>query len=164
MYLSWEPPDVQTDVAGYKLYAGITYLSVANKEFIPIDIGKRLSFCLEIADGLMGVFFAVVSYDERGIDSVPSNIVYMLVGNIQGDCNSKNNCTPYQEARVDGQDLAVLGQYWRQTVTHQNINCSKEFIVEIPSLKQKADLNKDGRIDGRDLSILGQRWWETMPP
>jgi len=165
-YLSWDPPDIATDVVGYKVYSGMTYSSVANKEIIPVDVGNRLSFCLELADGLLGAFFAVTTYNAAGYESILSNIAYFLAGNIVGDCNSESDCTPYQNARVDGQDLAIMGRpdIWGQTVTHQVINCSAEFVVQIPTLKQKADLNKDGRIDGKDQTILGQRWGKTLPP
>ncbi|MFA6278929.1 MAG: hypothetical protein WC638_02475 [Candidatus Paceibacterota bacterium] len=161
-YVSFDPSIDETNgIAGYRVYVGLTYASVANQTVTPINIGSRHSYCINAPDNVPGFFVAVSTLDNRGMESVSSNVVYILYGNIKEDAWDG---TSYNAARVDGQDLAIIGQYWGQTVTQQNINCNAEFVIEVPTLKQKADLYPDGHIDGRDQSIVGQRWGKILPP
>jgi len=159
--ISFDPPSSGPTPTGYKVYVGLTYWSVFYKQVTPFDIGNRHSYCQNIVDNIPGFFISVSSYNEIGESDVYQPIAYILYGNIKGDWDDG---TSYSTARVDGQDQTVIGQYFGQMVSHQYIDCTTEFVLQIRTLKQKADLNKDGRIDGKDLSILGQKWGKTLPP
>jgi len=161
VYISFNPPASGSVPTGYKVYVGTTYASVANKQVTPVDIGNRHSYCLNLVDNIVGFFLTVSAYNSTGEGPLFQPIAWVLYGNIVGDWNDGIS---YAAARVDGQDQTAIGQYFGQTVAQQQFICNEEFVVQVPSLKQKADLNRDGRVDGKDLSILGQKWGKTLPP
>ncbi len=127
---------------------------------MPIDIGNRKSYCFSVRDDVPGFFVGVTAYNSS-METDFDKIAWILYGNVTGDYYDD---IPYTSAQVNGQDQAVIGQYFGRTVTHQYIDCTQEFVVQIPSLFQRADLNSDGRVDGKDLSILGRKWYKTLPP
>lgn len=163
VYLSW---DASADEAswssggGYQVYWGTSRLAVQNLTTAnKISVGKRHSACVQIDDVSPVYFFVVTAINPQGGESVPSNLVYDLFGNIVGD---SNDGTPPSSARVDGADQAVIGIYFgRSGITHQTYNCQSDFVITLPSDLQKADLNKDGRINGFDLMELGVRFGNT---
>jgi len=167
LYLSWLPSKIVEDqIVGYRVYAGPTHQSIVNKKTVPVDVGNRHSYCLKVANAnkLSSIFVAVTAYDANGNESMLSDILYFLPGNIVGGCDDEDDCLPYDQVRVDGDDLAVIKQYLGRSVTHQVIDCSKEFVVQVETPMQRADLNRDRKIDEKDLSILALQFGKALSP
>ena len=161
--VSWTASTSQVD--GYRIYYSPNLEEVESKTapFVDVD-GSKTSACIDLGINeysINGFFAGATAYNENGESDGMSNIVYHLYGNIYG--NDWDGVS-HLDARVDGQDLNILGFYFGQAVTHQQIERALNFILENPELKQRADLNKDGRIDGYDLMSLAVRFGNKMPP
>jgi len=158
--VSWTANTEQVD--GYRIYYSPDLQEVLGKTASFVQVIGKTSTCIQPdfnEYSIKGYFVGATAYNDAG-ESDLSNIVYVLFGNIYG--NDWDGITA-SEARVDGQDLNILGFYFGQTVTHQQIDCAVNFVLENPDLKQRADLNGDGRIDGYDLMELAVRFGNTMP-
>jgi len=152
--LCWDPSPRAT---GYRVYWGHSYDEVAA---LPDSQSMNVYVCsacievdIEVDDDYYshGVFFAVTAYNSFG-ESAPA-IGYVLWGNIIGGFNDG---TPWRDAKVDPYDLGALGYYWGQSVSHPSLVCGTDFsFAAVPTIKQSADLDRNGRIDGYDLDILG---------
>ena len=157
--MSWDA-NTEPDLAGYKIYWGITYNEVANKVNFLQDVGNKTCACIDVDDGSYKfIFLGVTAYDTQGFES-SATVGYVLFGNIIGDYN---NGTPYTSAQVDGTDLITLGLHFGEVVTHPTYDCAGTFAIELPADAQKADLNYDNWIDGFDLIYLGLRFGNYIP-
>jgi len=151
--LSWDPNN-EPDLAGYRVYWATKVDNLLTKTSYMMDVGKKTSACIQVDDAQKVWFIGVSAYNTSGYES-SLTMGYHLFGNIKGDFNEG---TPYTNARVDGEDLIYIGLYFGKTVYHNNYDCSTGFSIELPTMIQKADLNKDGRIDGADLVELSVRF------
>ena len=156
--MSWNP-NSEADLAGYHVYISTTYQKAFSKNgdiaSFSTGVSSQPSVCYDFNDSAYKVIYiGLTAYDLTGNES-EATVGYFLKGNIVGDFFDG---TPYTAARVDGQDLITFGLYFADYTTHQQINCSQSFIIQIPNQKQKADLDGSGRIDGRDLGELGLRY------
>ena len=153
---SWDA-NTEPDLAGYNVYIATTYDNVSQ------GIGDiyyfsttETCFCYDEGDRDV-VFLAVTAYNTAGLESDPT-IVYLLSGNIWG---TSSDGVSYANTRVDGQDLISLGLYFGSVTSHQEIDCSGTFVVELTGLAQRSDFNRSRRIDGLDLIELGLRFGNT---
>jgi hypothetical protein len=73
--LSWDPPAIATDVAGYKVYHGSASGSYSAAE----DAGNQLAFRVKNLPGILTYYFAVTAYNAAGYESVFSNEVFVAL-------------------------------------------------------------------------------------
>lgn len=157
--MSWDA-NTEPDIAGYKVYWGITYNDVVNKVNLLQDVGNKTCACVDINDGTYNfVFLGVTAYDTETAES-EATVGYVLFGNITG---GYNDGIPYTSAQVDGMDLITLGLHFGEVVTHPTYDCDGTFTIQLPTDAQKADLNHDNWIDGFDLIYLGLRFGNYIP-
>lgn len=128
----------------------------ANIATITIPDVNQPSFCCDVPDHLLFVYFAVVAVDNSNEESDPA-IGWVLLGDIY---NTFNDGAPHTAARVDGLDLSTLGIYFAYVLptSHQQIDCDTYFTVQGATLAQRCDLNGSGRVDGFDLIELGLKF------
>lgn len=147
---SWDA-NTEPDLAGYNVYIATTY---DNAFQLIGDIyyfsTTETSFCYDEGDRDV-VFLTVTAYDTEGFESDPA-MAYSLRGNIWG---TYEDGVSYTNARVDGQDLITLGLYFGLVTSHQKINCSGTFVIELTGLDQRSDFDRSRRVDGLDLIELG---------
>jgi len=162
--VSWDPNLEHVD--GYRIYYSPNLEEVESKTapFVEVD-GSKSSACIDLGINeysINGFFAGAIAY-EGSIESDMSNIVYHLYGNIYG--NDWDGVS-HLDARVDGLDLNIIGFYFNQSVTHQEIDCNQNFALENPDLRQRADLHRDAnnRIDGYDFIKWYFRRGNKMPP
>ncbi|GAX59757.1 hydrolase of the metallo-beta-lactamase superfamily [Candidatus Scalindua japonica] len=153
---SW---DEVTGASWYNVYISTTHDKAFNKVG---DIATLTTFSTFICHDIpyySVIFVGVTAVDSRGYETEVSNIPYILKGNIAG---TYEEGVPYTDARVDENDLTVLGAHWGQSASHLTYECSYFHIgPEIPTQLQSADLNKDGRVDGFDYFILIVNYGKT---
>jgi len=158
------------EVNGYIIYYSPDLQEVLDKNAPSVDVdASRTSVCIEPdfnEYSVAGFFVGGTAYNDAG-ESDMSNIAYVLFGNIYGN---DWDGVPAADARVDGQDLNIIGFYYGQPVSHQEIDCDSNFVLENPDLRQRADLCRDAnnRIDMYDvfkfLRIFYLQNSEEFPP
>jgi len=131
---SWDASTGNVD--GYRIYYSPILDNVLDRTAPFADVSAdRTSACINSGFNeysINGFYVGATAYNEAG-ESGLSNIVYHLYGNIHG--NNWDGVS-HLDARVDGLDLNIIGFYFNQSVTHQEIDCSSVLKLEDNPLKE----------------------------
>lgn len=126
--LAWDP-NIETDLAGYKVYFG----TAPGTYGTPITIGPQTTYTVSgLAAGTW--YFAVTAYNTSGLESGYSNEVSTVVT----ATSTGSTCDINRDTTPNALDLQVL------------VN----VVLGTRTCPATCDINKDGRVDALDLQVL----------